>query len=577
MKFFLQYFKQYKKETILGPLFKLLEACFELVVPLVIAAIVDNIIPHSNRPSLVAMILLLVLFASIGITVSLIAQYFSAKAAVGVTKELTHDLYQKVLSLPKSSRDEISADSLLNRLTSDALQIQTGINTFLRLFLRAPIVVFGAFLMAFFISPSLSLLFLVMILTLTGIIAFISWISNRYYARLRKQLDRLVGLVRENVLGIRVIRAFGQEEREIQTYTTENQAYLQIQTKANYWSSILSPATFIVVNGTLLLLIYQGNVAIGSGLLEQGSLVALTNYLSQILVELVKMVTTVSTMNQTYISLKRVKEVFQLESENLDQDLPVSKAPQSSDQIEIKGLSFAYPHAAEEALKNVSFKLSNHQFMGVIGSTGSGKSTLVQLLLHLYPASKGEVLVYKDGRSPRSLREWRQLFAIVPQQAQLFSGTVRSNLTLGLDREKISDEQIWNALRIAQAADFIAQKDGLDTVVEAFGRNFSGGQRQRLTIARALLHPAPILLLDDSTSALDYLTESKLLSAIRKELPEKSLIMISQRTNSLKQADQILVLDKGQQVGLGRHEELLKESSVYKEIDASQHSRKEEA
>ena len=569
MKLFFQYFKPYKNESILGPVFKLLEASFELLVPLIIAYIVDTIIPNGNRGDLVAMLLLLVGLACIGIIVSITAQYFSAKAAVGVTKALTNDLYQKVLSLPKSSRDILSSASLLTRLTSDTLQVQTGINTFLRLFLRAPIVVFGSLIMAFYISPSLSIYFLGMILLLLVIVTGISVLTSRIYQSIRKELDGLVGQVRETITGWRVIRAFGQREREIKTFQDINQRYKKQQLQVGFWSSLLSPLTFLVVNGTLILLIWQGDSAISDNRLEQGMLVALINYLLQILVELVKLIMVVTTLNQTYISAQRIQEVFEQKSEDVDANLPVVYSRDKELIFSVNHLSFSYPKSAEESLIDIDFELCKRQFMGLIGGTGSGKSTLVDLLQALYSIPTSQLSFFIEGKSPRNLKEWRQQLAIVPQQAQLFAGTVRSNLSLGL--ESVLDSELWAALEIAQAKSFIEDKGGLDSPVEAFGKNFSGGQRQRLTIARAILQKAPILVLDDATSALDYLTESRLLSAIRLAFPEQTLIMVSQRTNSLRTADQILVLDQGRQVGLGRHEDLLRSSAIYQEIDQSQH------
>ncbi|MDG4516289.1 ABC transporter ATP-binding protein [Streptococcus suis] len=575
MKFLSRYFKDYIKESILGPVFKLLEACFELLVPLIIAYIVDTIIPNGSQGNLVAMLFLLVGLACIGIIVSLIAQYYSAKAAVGVTKELTNDLYQKVLSLPKSSRDILSSSSLLTRLTSDTLQIQTGINTFLRLFLRAPIVVFGSLIMAFYISPSLSAYFLGMIILLIFIVTVISVMTSRIYQSMRKELDGLVRQVRETVTGWRVIRAFGQREREIKAFQGINQIYKKQQLQAGFWSSLLSPLTFLVVNGTLLILIWQGNIAISHNLLEQGMLVALINYLLQILVELVKMIMVVSTLNQTYISAQRIQEVFDQTSEDVESSLPRVVSEDKEIIFSVRHLSFSYPKSAEESLSDIAFDLRKGQFMGIIGGTGSGKSTLVDLLQTLYSVPTNQLSLFIDGKSPKNLKEWRQRIAIVPQQDQLFAGTIRSNLSLGL--EEISDSDLWSALEIAQAKSFIEDKGGLDSPVEAFGKNFSGGQRQRLTIARAILQKAPILILDDATSALDYLTESRLLVAIRQELPGQNLIMVSQRTNSLRTADQILVLEQGRQVGLGRHEDLLRSSAIYQEIHQSQQQGEEDS
>lgn len=563
-----RYFRDYLKESILGPLFKLLEALFELIVPLVIAYIVDSIIPHGNQGDLVAMVLLLVGLASVGVAVAITAQYYSAKAAVGYTKSLSQDLYQKVLSLPKSSQDRLSTSSLLTRLSSDCLQIQTGINSFLRLFLRAPIVVFGAMLMAFSISPRLSIIFLIMVAILLVIVVLVSVFSARIFAQMRKSVDKLVSMVRENVLGARVIRAFGQKDREIQAFKKENQSYLDRQVKAGAWSASLAPLTYLVVNLCLIILIYQGKIAIHSNLLEQGQLIALINYLLQILIELVKMVMVMMTINQTFISAKRVQEIFEQESEDIEADFPIERTDQASLLLEAEDVCFTYPESADLALDQLNFSVHAGDIFGIIGGTGSGKSSLVNLLLRLYPVSAGRLTLYVEGKSPNNLKAWRQQFALVPQKAQLFKGDVRSNLSLGLTN--ISDQEMWQALDIAQARDFLEAKEGLDSPVEAMGRNFSGGQRQRLTIARALLQPAPILILDDATSALDYLTESRLLEAIQTRLPDKTLIIVSQRIKSLRAAQQILVLDQGRQVGLGRHDELLISCPVYQEIAKSQ-------
>ncbi|MGQ7659248.1 ABC transporter ATP-binding protein [Streptococcus suis] len=569
MTFILRYVRDYLKEVTLAPLFKLLEACFELLVPLAIAHIVDTIIPHGNQGDLVAMLLLLTGLAIVGVLVSILGQYYSAKAAVGVTKQLTEDLFEKVISLPQASQDTLSRSSILTRLTSDTLQIQAGINIFLRLFLRAPIVVFGALFMAFYISPSLSLYFLGMIAVLLVIVAGITVAVSRYLLSIRRDLDSLVGQVRETVTGWRVIRAFGQVAREVAQFQALNLAYKNRQLQAGYWSSLLSPLTFLVVNATLMILIWQGNLAISNNLLEQGMLIALINYLLQILAELVKMVMVVSSINQSYIAGQRIQEIFKQESEDLEGTLPVLQANDPADVFALYKLDFAYPNAAEQALSGISIQIKKGQLIGIIGGTGAGKTTLVNLLQAFYPMPANQLMYFIDGKSPVNLKTWRANCATVAQQAQLFAGTVRSNLTLG--RADSSEERIWWALKIAQADGFVAEKGGLDSPVAAFGKNFSGGQRQRLTIARALLKEAPVLILDDATSALDYLTESRLLQAIKEELPDQTLIMVSQRTNSLKTADQILVLDQGQQVGLGRHQDLLESSAIYREIDQSQH------
>ena len=574
MKSLLKYFKGYLRETILGPVFKLLEAIFELCVPLIIAHLVDQVIPKKETSGVVMMVGALVIFASFGVVVAITAQYFSSKAAVGFTREMTKDLYDKILSLPKDKRDRIGTSSLVTRLTSDTYQIQVGINQFLRLFLRAPIIVFGSIIMAFTISPKLTLWFLGMVAILTLIIVIMSRIVNPLFAKIRKITDRMVTVTRQQFQGMRVIRAFGQQAGELEDFREVNQDYKIWQIRAGIWSSLVSPLTFLVVNTTLVCVIWQGQLNISAGLLTQGMLVALVNYLLQILTELIKLAMLVTSLNVSYISAKRVQEIFDLKEEDLLEALPVETATEQ-EAISAEKVSFTYPTASSPALEDISFVLDHGQMLGIIGGTGSGKSTLVQLLSHLYAVSHGKLALYHQGHSPQTLKEWREWVAVVPQKAELFRGTIRSNLLLGME-ENLSDEDLWWALEIAQAADFVREKEGqLDEPVEAFGRNFSGGQRQRLTIARALLKKAPFLILDDSTSALDYLTEARLLKSIKEELSDTSLILVSQRTNSLKSADQILVLNKGHQVGLGNHEFLLSTNEIYQEIHESQHGREE--
>jgi len=567
-----RYFKGYLKETILGPLFKLFEATFELLVPIIIARIVDTIIPSENKGSLVLMIGLLFLFAIIGVIVALTAQYFSSKAAVGYTRQLTKDLFKKIMGLSKEDRDKLTTSSLVTRLTSDTYQIQTGINQFLRLFLRAPIIVFGAIIMAFNISPKMTLDFLVMVVILFVIVFAMSHLLNPIYAKIRQATDKIVNMTRQQLEGVRVIRAFGQVDKEEKEFAAANQDYTDLQLKAGRLSSLVTPLTYLVVNSTLILVIWQGNLQIGKGLLSQGMLIALVNYLLQILTELLKMTMLVTSLNQSFISAKRITEVFEKESE----DLAMAFEQVSSDYaVCVDDMSFTYPTAAEPSLSHIDFKLNPGDFLGVIGGTGSGKSTLVDLLVHLYTPQAGSLAIFQNHKSPKTLGQWRSWVNVVPQKAELFQGTIRSNLTLGINRE-VSDDEIWRALDIAQASDFVSEKEGqLDAVVEAFGRNFSGGQRQRLTIARALVQKAPLLILDDSTSALDYLTEAKLLSAIHEKLSDVTLILISQRTNSLKAADKILLLDKGQQLGFASHEELLADNDVYRAIHYSQHQKEE--
>ena len=574
MKQLLSYFKPYLKESFLAPLFKLLEAVFELLVPMVIAGIVDQSIPQKDQGHLWLQMGLLFVFAVIGVLVALVAQFYSAKAAVGFAKELTNDLYRHTLSLPKDSRDRLTTSSLVTRLTSDTYQIQTGINQFLRLFLRAPIIVFGAIFMAYRLSPELTFWFLVMVAILTFVIVVLSRLVNPLYSSLRKKTDQLVQETRQQIQGMRVIRAFGQEKREIENFQVLNQVYTAIQMKTGYWSSLLTPLTYLIVNGTLLVIIWNGYISIQGGGLSQAALIALINYLLQILVELIKLAMLINSLNQSYISAKRIEEVFAEKLEDIHSEIQAGKVP-GRQVLQVSHLSFTYPDAAQPSLRNLSFDMERGEILGIIGGTGSGKSTLVQVLLGLYPADKGSISLYRDGRGPRNISEWRSWMAYVPQKVELFKGSIRSNLTLGME-ETVSDQELWQALEIAQAKDFVSDKEGqLDAEVQAGGRNFSGGQKQRLSIARAVLRRAPFLILDDATSALDTITESNLLKAVQDNLPDTSLILISQRTSTLKIADQILLLERGEQLALGNHEELMETSQVYREINASQHGKED--
>ena len=571
MKALLVYFKGYVKDSILGPVFKLIEASFELLVPLVIAGIVDTTIPNKDKNHLFLMIFVLFGLAVIGVVVAISAQYFSSRAAVGYARVLTNDLYAKIMRLSKEKRDEIGTSSLVTRLTGDTFQIQTGINQFLRLFLRAPIIVTGAIIMAFRISPRLTLWFLGMVLVLTLIIVLASRIVNPLYAKIRVINESIVTNTRQQLEGMRVIRAFGQSERELDNFTTVNKDLKKWQT--GVIASLISPLTFLVVNMTLIAVLWQGNLQIQGGLLSQGMLIALVNYLLQILTELLKLAMMLTNLNQSFISAKRVQAIFELQDEDIEAPLTLRKPDQSETGLAIDHMTFTYPTASQPSLKEIDLKIARGESLGIIGGTGSGKSTLVNLIMNLYQHQIGSLAIFKNQQSPKNLKEWRSWVAYVPQKAELFRGTIRSNLSLGLNHEP-SDKELWHALDMAQAADFVKDKDlGLDEPVESFGRNFSGGQRQRLTIARALMRPAPFLILDDSTSALDYLTESRLLAAIRDNLKSTSLIIISQRTNSLKAVDQILVLDKGRQVGLGNHEALLNTNKLYQDIHYSQHQK----
>ncbi|HFD0778299.1 TPA: ABC transporter ATP-binding protein [Streptococcus agalactiae] len=544
MKRLTYYFKGYIKETIFGPLFKLLEASFELLVPIVIAKMIDETIPRGDRSSLLLQIGLIFFLAAVGVVVAITAQYYSSKAAVGYTRQLTEDLYQKVMSLGKKDRDELGTASLITRLTADTFQIQTGLNQFLRLFLRAPIIVF-----------------------------VMSRLLNPIYLKIRTSTDYLVKLTRQQLQGVRVIRAFNQVDRESEAFNDINYHYTNLQLKAGRLSSLVTPLTFLVVNITLVVIIWRGNLNIANHLLSQGMLVALINYLLQILVELLKMTMLVTSLNQSYISAKRIIAVFERPSEIIDDKL---EPKYSNKALEVQEMAFSYPNSSEKALSDITFSMNVGETLGIIGGTGSGKSTLVNLLLHIYKVQEGDIDIYHQGKSPDTISNWRTLVRVVPQNAQLFKGTIRSNLSLGLG--KVSEEKLWTALEIAQASDFVKEKDGqLDAPVESFGRNFSGGQRQRLTIARALVQDKiPFLILDDATSALDYLTEARLFKAITKHFNQTNLIIVSQRINSIQNADRILLLDKGKQVGFDNHQSLLAHNKVYKSIYHSQNFKEEE-
>ncbi|CAM2781712.1 ABC transporter ATP-binding protein/permease [Streptococcus acidominimus] len=576
MSALLLYFKSYLKETVLGPLFKLLEASFELFIPLIIASIIDHIIPQSNQSQLIVMILLLFGLALLGVIVSITAQYFSSKAAIGYTEQLSDDLFHHIMHLSQSQRDLLGTSSLVTRMVSDTYQIQTGINQFLRLFLRSPFIVFGSVIMAFTISPTLTTYFMMMVVALLVAIFVMSRLLNPLYSQIRQLTDALVAKIREQLEGVRVIRAFDRIDSEEMAFQHLNNHYYHQQIKAGILSSLVGPVTIVIVNVTLIAVIWRGAVLIEHSLLSQGMLVALINYLLQILAELLKMTMLVTSLNQSFISAKRVQAIFDLdiESEKINPSDETSSRDLSGMAIVAEKLTFRYPNASKAALEDISFTLASNQSLGIIGGTGSGKSTLVALLTRLYQAQSGQLLLSHKGAPSQSVKEWRGWTAVVPQKAQLFNGSVRSNLQLGQGNDR-SDQDMIQALSMAQAWDFVHEKEGqLEAEVAAFGRNFSGGQRQRLTIARAILRRAPFLILDDATSALDYLTERRLLEAINQERQESGghLIIVSQRTRSLKEVDKILVLDQGKLLAQGSHEELLETCHVYRDIHFSQES-----
>ncbi|MGT2935498.1 ABC transporter ATP-binding protein [Streptococcus castoreus] len=565
MKRLYPYMKGYLKEIILGPFFKLLEALFELLVPLLIAHMIDVEISQRNGQGIFAVVLQLVLLSAISLVFSSTAQYYSSKAAVGMTRQLTDDLFEKIMFLNKEQQDHLGYASLLSRLTSDSFQVQTGINQFLRLFLRAPIIVFGAILMAYLINKQVALLFIIMVIILLVLVFFMSRLLVPLYLRIRQGTDHLVRLTSQQLQGIRVIKAFNQTRQEITQFNQQNQKLSRDQYKAATLASSLNPITFFVVNMTLLLLIWQGNLQISESLLSQGMLVALINYLLQILTELLKMTILMGTINQSLTAVKRINQVIDLAN---DSSSPIKEQINSSysNLLTIEHLTFTYPRAAKPSLYDIHFRAKQGEWIGVIGGTGAGKTTLVDLICQTYPRYDGHIVLNWHGKHLKSLADWRDLIALVPQKAQLFQGTIRSNLLLG-QNDPIADDQLWRALEIAQAKAFVAAlPNQLESSVEAFGRNFSGGQRQRLAIARAILIPKPILILDDASSALDNLTRVQLFKAMKRNIKDSLVILVTQSVKNLQFTDNILLLDQGYQIGFARHEQLKATNSLYQEM-----------
>lgn len=561
-------FKSYRKEGALAPLFKFLEACFELVMPLIMAHMVDDIIPQSRLDLIWQPIGLLVILALSGAFMAIIAQFYAAKAAVGISSLLSRELFSKILALPQVERDQLNGSSLVNRLTSDVLQLQTGINLFLRLFLRAPIIILGSVTMAFIISPDLTLFFIVMLLLLTIIVWGLSLWLKPFYQDIRYLLDKLVVKTLEQMRGMRVIRAFNHSHQELDGFGKLNRELLSKQIIAGRLADLISPLTFVVVNITLVCLLWRGHILVKTQILSQGAIVALVNYLTQLLGELLKLVLLLQSLNEANISRQRIQEVLDLPSEESTALLKVARDEQYS--IVINDLSFTYPTGSSPALSTIQLQLRKGEHLGIIGGTGAGKSTLIHLLSGNYIVDKGRLSLYHDNNSPQTLEEWRQWTALVPQTADLFQVTIRDNLLLGSTKNH-TEESLWHALDMAQASEFVSYRDGkLESNILAFGHSLSGGQRQRLTIARAILKHSPFLLLDDAFSALDPLTEQRLLEALTTELANTTLVIVSQKTTVLQRLDKILVLDKGQQVGFGSHNELLASNAIYQEIYASQ-------
>ena len=568
MKKLLKYLKPYTKECILSPLFKLLEAIFDLLVPLVVKTIIDDGIATGDKGVIGSCFGVLVAFAAVGLTCSLVAQYFAARAAVGVSTDLRRDLFAHIGKFSYAQTDKVGTSTLITRLTGDVNQVQSAVNFTLRLLLRSPIIVLGAAAMAFAVDAKGAWVFAVVIPVLSIIVFSIMLKTTPLYKKVQKNLDSVTGIVRENLLGVRVLRAFRKESDEIARFSQANEEHNRVQNFAGRISALMNPLTLVVVNAGVIVLLASGAKLVEIGDMSQGDVVALTNYMAQILIELVKFAMTVFTVTKALASADRVQAIF---------DTPVGMETlddvntYNSDAVCFENVSLTYAGDAEETLSNISFTAPRGATVGIIGSTGSGKTSLINLIPRFYEATEGRVLV--NGRDVKSLdvEALRQSVALVPQKAVLFSGTVRSNLSWG--KPNATEEEMWQALERAQAKDFIAQKNGLDEPVSAGGKNFSGGQRQRLTIARALVRGAEILILDDSSSALDYATDAALRAALHTVPNSPTVFIISQRTSSIRHADLILVMEDGRLVAQGKHEDLLARCDVYREIHESQYKK----
>lgn len=567
MKQLLVHFKNYRLSSFFGPFFKLIEALLELTIPMFVAVIIDEAIPSGEVSNVIRYIAMMFGIGLTGFLFSITAQYHSARAAIGVTRSIGNDLFKHIIHLPKAERDDITPASLVTRMTSDLFQIQSAINIFFRLFLRSPFIVLGSMIMAMQIDLRMTSYFLAMILLLTVVVVGSLYITTPVHAQIRRELDRLVTLTREQIQGIRVIRAFRQEDREKQEFKEQNESLTFNQIKVGKLSNFTNPLTYVIVNIVLLLIIWQGGHFVNEGTLQQGQLVALVNYLLAILVELVKIAMFVMQLNRGLTSANRVVDVLNRPLEDTEFNNP--EPAQATASIVFEDVAFTYPDAAEASLEDVSFAIQTGDFVGITGSTGSGKSTLLSLLTKTYDPTSGNLYFDTGVFDVTSRQNLRNQISVVPQSATLFKGTIRSNLMQGNPRA--TEAELWTALDAAQASEFVRSKKGqLDAEVESFGRNFSGGQRQRLTIARALVKPAKVLILDAATSALDYVTESNFLKTLHENYQDMTIVMVSERTNSIKQADKIVVLDQGKQIGVGSHEELLEQNEVYREIHASQ-------
>ena len=567
MKPLFKYLKEYRKESILSPLFKLFEAGLELAVPLVMAALIDRGIAGGDTGFILRMCLLLAGLALAGLVSSITAQYYAAKAAAGFGKEIKRALFEKTQSLSFSDLDSIGVSTLVTRLTSDSNQAQTGINLTLRLLLRSPFIVFGAAIMAFTVDHKAALVFAGAIPLLAIVIFAVMLVCIPLYRAVQARLDRIVGAVRQNLVGVRVVRAFGLEESETDAFRRENGLLFSMQRAVGRIASLLNPATYVIINLAVALLIWVGAIRVQAGALTQGEVVALYNYMSQILVELVKLASLIITINKSIASGKRIQQVLELPSTMRAPDVRTAQ-PQGDAAVELSAVGLRYYADAEEALSGINLTVSRGQTVGIIGGTGAGKSSLVNLIPRFYDASEGTVRVFGVDVKDYPLDELRQRIGIVPQSAALFSGSVRENIRWG--KPDATDEEIWQALALAQVQDSIAEKGGLDAAIEQGGRNLSGGQKQRLTIARALVRKPDILILDDSASALDYATDARLRASIRSMEGSPTVFIVSQRASSVLYADQILVLEDGEVAGLGTSDELLSSCPVYREIYETQ-------
>ena len=568
------YLKDYKKESILAPLFKLLEAFFELMVPLVMANIIDYGISNRNMGYIGKMGLLLLLLGVVGLASSITAQFFAAKAAVGVSTKLRQALFDHIEDLSFTDIDKAGTSTMITRMTSDVNQVQSGINMTLRLFLRSPIIVFGAMIMAFTIDVKCALIFVVAIPLLSIVVFGIILSTIPMYKKVQSRLDQVLGITRENLTGVRVIRAFHQEAKEEERFRENNEALSAMQIFVGKISACMNPVTYIIVNGAIIALIYTGAVQVNIGNLSQGEVVAIINYMNQILVELVKLANLIVTMTKALACADRVASVFEIGADaayvGAQNQKLADKVDKSAPFLDFKHVFLTYQGAGAPTLQDMNFTVNRGDTVGIIGGTGSGKTSLVNLIPGFYPATEGEILL--EGRDIKTMsdEELRGRIGVVPQKAVLFKGTIRSNLRWG--KPDATEEEMWKALELAQASEVVEGKDGkLDATVAQNGKNFSGGQRQRLTIARALVREPEILILDDSASALDYATDAKLRAALRTLEDKTTTFIVSQRASTIRHADKIIVLDDGEIAGVGTHDELLKDCTVYQEIYYSQY------